>query len=73
MVSSQVGDSVVPTTSSDSELHIIETECDVPDVRELAFAEVLASGDSVLAHAVARLVDDIQDPDEVVAGFQSAL
>lgn len=71
MVSSRVEDNVVPTASSDS-LHQV-TESDLPDLSGIPLAHVRSSDDSVLTHALALLIKDIEDPDEVVAGFQSAL
>jgi FXSXX-COOH protein len=48
-------------------------ESDLPDLTEMSLGDVRISGDSALAHALARLVEDLRDPDNVVAGFQSAL
>lgn len=40
---------------------------------EMSLSTLRVSEDSVLAHALSRLVDDLHDPDNVISGFQSAL
>ncbi|GAA0796639.1 FxSxx-COOH cyclophane-containing RiPP peptide [Spirilliplanes yamanashiensis] len=42
------------------------------DVTELSLAELAATGDDVLAHALRRLAADLESPDEPIAGFNSA-
>jgi FXSXX-COOH protein len=43
------------------------------DLVDIPLAEIRTSGDSALAHALRRLMEDVSDPDDVIAGFQSAL
>jgi FXSXX-COOH protein len=57
------------------------TEDDIPDwqspmvdVSDLSLAEIAArAGDTVLAQSLRRLADDLAEPGEPIAGFNSAL
>jgi FXSXX-COOH protein len=53
-------------------------ESDLVDVSELSLSELAdlaeaQDGDSALARALRRVADDLADPDEPIAGFNSAL
>jgi FXSXX-COOH protein len=55
-----------------------EWESDLVDVSELSLSELTGladdeSDDSALARALRRIADDLADPDEPIAGFNSAL
>jgi FXSXX-COOH protein len=43
------------------------------DLQHVSLAELRVVGDSVFAHALRRLIDDVNNPEDIVAGFQSAL
>lgn len=46
----------------------------LPDLSERRLADIDTSGDSVLAHALRRVVQDVEHPDgPEVAGFGSAI
>jgi FXSXX-COOH protein len=46
---------------------------EVIDVSEMSPSELAAEDDSVLAASLRRLADDLADPGEPIAGFNSAL
>ena len=55
-----------------------EWESDLVDVSELSLSELTGladdeSDDSALARALRRIANDLADPDEPIAGFNSAL
>jgi FXSXX-COOH protein len=50
-----------------------DLESDLVDLTDMPLAELRVSGDSVLAHALRRLVEDVSNTDDVIAGFQSAI
>jgi len=55
-----------------------EWESDLVDVSELSLSELTGladdeGDDSSLARALRRIADDLADPDEPIAGFNSAL
>ncbi len=45
----------------------------LPDLTDLALREVLAADDSALAHALRRVRDEAEHPQDVVAGFQNVM
>ncbi|GLY97356.1 FxSxx-COOH cyclophane-containing RiPP peptide [Actinoplanes sp. NBRC 103695] len=56
--------------------HIAEWRSEMVDVSGLTLTELtqLTKGDeSVLSRSLRRLADDLSDPDEPIAGFNSAL
>jgi FXSXX-COOH protein len=46
---------------------------DLVDLTDLPLEQLRVSGDTALAHALRRVIDDVSDPDGTIAGFQSAL
>lgn len=53
-----------------------EWRSDMVDVSDMTLAELVELGegdDSPLAHSLRRLSDDLTDPGEPIAGFNSAL
>ena len=56
--------------------HIAEWRSEMVDVSGLTLTELtqLTKGDeSILSRSLRRLADDLSDPDEPIAGFNSAL
>jgi FXSXX-COOH protein len=50
-----------------------DLESDLVDLADMPLAELRVSGDSALAHALRRLVEDVSNTNDVIAGFQSAI
>lgn len=46
-------------------------ETHIADITQVPLDELIASEDSVLAHALRRIRSEIDNPDEVIAGFQN--
>jgi FXSXX-COOH protein len=53
---------------------VLRWRSDVVDVSEVSLSDLTAeAGDSALAHSLRRLAEDLADPGEPIAGFNSAL
>ena len=50
-----------------------DVESHIVDLTDMSLAELRVSGDSALAHALRRLIEDVSNTDDVIAGFQSAI
>lgn len=50
-----------------------ETQTELPDVTDMTLADLLASDNPVLLDCLARIAEDADRPQDVVAGFQSAI
>lgn len=48
-------------------------ECDLIDLSGLSVEEVLRLKPTVLTHSLQRILDEIDNPQDAVAGWQSAL
>jgi FXSXX-COOH protein len=69
-VNPQLGDDVPEVSDG---LRSGDVESELPDLSEMSLSDVRTSDDSVLARALARVIEDLRDPESVVSGFQSAL
>lgn len=47
--------------------------CELPDIGDLPLGDLLAADDSVLAHALRRAYREADHPEEIAAGWNSAV
>ena len=61
----------VTQAETEHEIEVLESE--LIDLVDVPLGQLQALGDCALAHAIRRLIEDLNNPEEIVAGFDSSI